>query len=154
MIIIFPPARASGKCRSLSRPGRRLQPESRSGESPLFSLRHRVIPPFVKGVASEYPFEREPAPLYRAILLQGLQGILGAGGDVIAAPGAAGGDIPLVKAHQPDQNPLHGLSPKRSSFRHRRKKVSFSSPQGAVNVRFRATRTMSHPWRRRRLFSR
>ena len=53
------------------------------------------------------------------------------------------------------QNPLHPcLSSNRFSFRQRRRKVSFSSGQGAVAVRLRATRMRSHPCRRRPDWSR
>ena len=123
-------------------------------ERNFFRRRHGVIAPLVKRIASENPLERKPAALCGAVLLQRLHSVLGAGGDIVAAPGTAGGDAALIKPHQPNQNPLHGMSPKRPSFRLRRRKLSFSSFQEAVSVLLRATRIRSQPWERRGLESR
>ena len=60
-------------------------------------LRDRVVAAFVKRIAAQDAFERQPAALAGAIFLNGLRGILGAGGDIIAAAGTVGRDGLLIK---------------------------------------------------------
>ena len=108
-----------------------------------FDSRNGVISTFMERIAAEDALERQPAALEGAIFFNGLQGVLGAGGDIVAAAGPVGRNGPLLKPDQGFQNMLHGLSSSSSSFRQSFTKVSFSSCQETFTVRVRATRMMS-----------
>ena len=82
------------------------------------ALWHRVkIVSLVKGITPQQPFERQPAALHRAVLLDRLQGILRAGRRKPAPARQARGDILLVQADEPQAYPLHAVCPpRRPSF--------------------------------------
>ena len=82
------------------------------------ALWHRVkIVSLVKGITPQQPFERQPAALHHAVLLDRLQGILRAGRRKPAPARQARGDILLVQADEPQAYPLHAVCPpRRPSF--------------------------------------
>ena len=102
-----------------------------------------IVSALVKRMTAQDPFESQPAALDGAVFLNGLQRVLGAGGDIVAAGRKTGRDASSIEPDHPQHQLFHACSSKRSNFRHSFKNVLFSSFQGAVAVLPRATRMIS-----------
>src|SRR5262249_50430547 len=76
---------------------RKSKAESRSGD--------RIPAPCAKRLASEEPLRGQPAPLQHPVPLDGLHGVLGAGGMEPAHLREERGDAPLVDAQEGDRRP-------------------------------------------------
>ena len=90
-------------------------------------------------MAPHNSFERQPAPLERAVLLDGLERVLRAGGNEAAAGGTQGRDAFPVKAHEREKKSLHGFFSRSPSFPHTFKNARSSSRYSAPTARVRAT---------------
>ena len=62
-------------------------------------------------MTSQYPPDRQPGALEKAVLPESLQGVGRAGGREPAAGGSQGRDLTPVEPDQPQQELLHGKSP-------------------------------------------
>ena len=76
---------------------------------------NRIIPAFVKGIASQKAPQRHKAAPQRPVFLHGLQGVFRAGGDIPAAGRKQRRHGRLIKPDDPQDGPLHDGS-SRSRF--------------------------------------
>lgn len=68
-------------------------------------LRHRIIAGATEGVAAENAAQGQPAALERAVLAQGIEGVLRAGRGEPAGGGLQRGKADLVEADEQDERP-------------------------------------------------
>ena len=71
-------------------------------------LRHRVIAAAAPRVTAQYPLETEPETFQRTVFAEGLQRILGAGGNKAAAGREKRRDRPPIKPEPGQEQPLQG----------------------------------------------
>lgn len=118
----FPPRRVSVACPEMSKIQKILFekfPVSRKGNlvsACCVFLWDRVITAFGKGVAPQYPPQRQERSFQKSVFFQSLKSILRTSGHKSATGLFVGGDIPLIKADKPQSDAFHSfIAPWRSS---------------------------------------